>query len=137
MTRLCIIWPYLIFGLCAIIGPPSVFLIFNHAFPDPTGITPWGFAASEMIPILKGDVLAKLLHLSMGIATISALYGFILPRWGRMTALLAALFYFAVPAVTMNAWTSGNDVGTGLFQTLGILSLLYWHQAQMQSALGK
>lgn len=95
----------------------------------------WGFSVSEVIPFLYGDVLAKLLHFSMGLVTVIAVYGFVLPRWGRLTGLLAAIFYYAIPVVTMNSWTSGNDVGTGMFQTLAVISLFYWHESAGKNEL--
>ena len=72
----------------------------------------WGFAAARALPFLHPDVLGKTLHFSMGLLTVAAIYGFAKPRWGRQTGLLAALLFFAIPVVTMNAWTSGEISGS-------------------------
>ena len=93
----------------------------------------WGFAADRAFGFLHGDVLAKLLHFSTALLMTAALYDFTARRQGRAAGLLACLFLYAVPVITMNSWTSGNDVGTGFFQTLAVLCLILWREEGLQA----
>ncbi len=108
---------------------PLPFLAFS-TMPTLTQLNyVWGFSGAEATSLLHGDTLGRMLHFSIGIITTMAVYGYAKPKWGRVCGFLAAILFYAIPVIAMNSWTSGNDVGTGLYQTLGVLCLLLWNDS--------
>ena len=76
--------------------------------------------------LLKGDILAKLIHLSFGLLTVGAIYCFSRRYFDQKISLLAAGIFYNIPLVGFLSTTAYIDLGATLFQFLALTGLINW-----------
>ena len=76
--------------------------------------------------LLKGDILAKLIHLSFGLLTVGAIYCFSRRYFNHKIALLAAAIFYNIPLVGFLSTTAYIDLGVTLYVFLALQGWVNW-----------
>lgn len=74
--------------------------------------------------VLRGENLAKLLHLHMFGLTLLAMYGLGRTACSRRTALTACALLTAVPVAAHASWHTGVELGLAFWQLMGVWALI-------------
>ena len=75
---------------------------------------------------LNNEILAKMIHCSMGLLSVLLIYFSVKRIYNAKTALFSALIFCSTPIFAMNSWTCGNDVGLAFFFALAYVAYLDW-----------
>jgi len=75
---------------------------------------------------LNNEMLAKMIHCSMGLLTVLLIYSSIKRLYNVKTAVFSVLIFCSTPIFAMNSWTCGNDVGVTFFFALAFVAYLDW-----------
>lgn len=76
--------------------------------------------------LLYGDTLAKLVHFSMGILVILAIYSFSAKYFNKKVGLLASFIFYNIPFVGLLSGWAFNDLMLTLYGFLAVVALLNW-----------
>ena len=76
--------------------------------------------------LLYGDTLAKLVHFSMGLLTILAIYSFSLRYFNKKVGLLASVLFYNIPLVGLLSGWAFNELMLTLYGFLAIASIINW-----------
>lgn len=79
--------------------------------------------------LLRGQILAKLLHFIMGFLCLLTIYSFCRRHLSPRIGLLAALLFYSAPLVGWESTTAYNELGITFFQTLAIYGVINWFYA--------
>lgn len=85
--------------------------------------------------LLKSDILAKLIHFSMGPLIFLAIYSFSQKYWGRKTAFWAGAIFYLVPQVGIISTQTGVDLGLTFFEFLAVWALINWFESSKKNLL--
>lgn len=85
--------------------------------------------------LLKGDILAKLIHLSFGILTAAAIYSFGRRYFNSRMALLATAVFSNIPLVVFLSTTAYIDLGVTLYGFLALLGWVNWFYSRRREDL--
>lgn len=75
---------------------------------------------------VRGALLAKLIHFSLGILCLLTVYQLANRFFGRKTALFASAIFYLMPMTASLSGTANIDFGTLLFGLLSVSSFLLW-----------
>jgi len=78
--------------------------------------------------LLKDDILAKLIHFSLGVLTLITIYVFCRKYFNRQIGLLAAVIFYTIPVVGMVSQRAGIELGLAFFETLAVFAFINWCQ---------
>jgi len=76
--------------------------------------------------LLKGGILAKLVHLSFGLLTVATIYIFGRRYFNSRIALLASAIFFNIPLTGFLSTTAYIDLGAALYTSLALLGFVNW-----------
>ena len=76
--------------------------------------------------IIKDEVLAKLIHFSIGILCVLTIFVLGRKYFGRKVGLLAAAIFYNMPAVCLSSTYAFNDLGLVLYGLLMLFCILNW-----------
>lgn len=93
---------------------------FNSYFPQNMNML---YLLSLMV---GNDIVAKLLHLFLGLGSILITYIFTRKHFSRRVAIAAAAGFYLVPQVAMQSWSALNDLGLTFYVLLNLLCLDNW-----------
>lgn len=83
-----------------------------------------------IIPLAFGnDVLPRLTHLLFAVLTGLVIYCYLIPRAGRVYALLAMLLYISTPLVFNLSRMAYIDHGSAFYSTLALVAALNWKES--------
>ncbi len=85
--------------------------------------------------LLYGDTLAKLVHFSMGIFIILAIYSFSVKHFNKKVSLLASLIFYNIPFVGLLSGWAFNDLMLTLYEFLAVAAFLNWFSAKKKTWL--
>jgi hypothetical protein len=76
--------------------------------------------------LLKGDVLARLIHLTYGALTVAAIYAFSRKHFHGLVPLLAAVLFASIPtAVTIATWAY-VDLALAFYEFMAFFAVVNW-----------
>jgi 4-amino-4-deoxy-L-arabinose transferase-like glycosyltransferase len=78
--------------------------------------------------LLKGPILAKLIHFSFGILTLAAIFQWTAAKSSVSTGLLAAAVYYTLPLVAKLSGWAYIDLSLAFFVLIMIVALLDWKE---------
>lgn len=78
--------------------------------------------------LLKGPILAKLVHFSFGILTLAAIFQWTVTKSSVSTGLLAAAVYYTLPLVAKLSGWAYIDLSLAFFVLIMIIALLHWRE---------
>lgn len=73
------------------------------------------------------EILAKLIHFSMGIGILVSLYGFGKKLNKPFIGILAASIFYSIPVVSTNSVNTQVDLAMTFFALISLLALFNWH----------
>jgi 4-amino-4-deoxy-L-arabinose transferase-like glycosyltransferase len=76
--------------------------------------------------LLRGDILAKMMHFFMGILTALAIYSFSKRYFERKTALVASLIFYNIPLVGLLSGWAFNDLMLTAYEFLAVAAIANW-----------
>ncbi len=76
--------------------------------------------------LLRGDILAKMMHFFMGILTALAIYSFSRRYFERKTALVASLIFYNIPLVGLLSGWAFNDLMLTVYEFLAVAAIVNW-----------
>jgi hypothetical protein len=76
--------------------------------------------------LIDGSILPQLTHFSLGILNTLLIYGFVRSRYSNLSACLACVIFYSIPAVTWLSGTAISDLGISFFTLFGIVAFLHW-----------
>jgi hypothetical protein len=76
--------------------------------------------------LLKGDILARLVHLTYGVLTVAAIYAFSRKHFDGLVPLLAAVLFASMPtAVTIATWAY-VDLALAFYAFMAFFAVINW-----------
>ncbi|MCK4401802.1 glycosyltransferase family 39 protein, partial [bacterium] len=75
---------------------------------------------------IKDEILAKLIHFSIGILCVLTIFVIGRKYFGRNAGLLAAAIFYNIPAVCLTSTYAFNDLGLVLYGLLMLFCILNW-----------
>jgi hypothetical protein len=119
-------------GLIHHLQVPKLYIEAGRFYPIeelPFASYPMNVEALFTIGMLFGsDVLAKLVHLSMGVLLILATFTFARRYIGKPGGWIAAAILIGMPILPIWAGMAYIDMGWALYEVLGIYALLLWDE---------
>lgn len=85
--------------------------------------------------LLCGPTLANLMHFSMGVLTVLAVYTFARELWHRPAGLVAAAVVASAPAIGWLSTVAYAEMGSALYQILAVLLLVEWLRSRRDGSL--
>ena len=82
--------------------------------------------------MLKDDIVAHLMHWSLGLLTCGAVFVFCKKYFSRRTGILAAVIFYTVPLVCAVSWKTAIELGITFFQFLAIFAVINSEQSTAQ-----
>jgi hypothetical protein len=76
--------------------------------------------------VIKDEILAKLIHFSIGILCVLTIFVIGRRYFGRNAGLLAAAIFYNIPAVCLTSTYAFNDLGLVLYGLLMLFCILNW-----------
>jgi 4-amino-4-deoxy-L-arabinose transferase-like glycosyltransferase len=112
---------------------PSIF-IKNHGigYVSENFYTNFPFTTEMLFAtgmLLKGPILAKLIHFSFGVLTLVAIFQWTAGRSSVSAGLLAAAVYYTLPSVAKLSGWAYVDLSLAFFVLIMITSLLDWKES--------
>jgi len=109
---------------------PKIYLTLHRLFLVPY-IEPAGYPRlMEMLYTLalalRGDILAKLIHYSMGIVSLLAVYSLARKFFSQSLAVVAGAVFYGMQPINMLSATANIDLGLTFFQILAVYALANW-----------
>jgi len=83
--------------------------------------------------LLKGDILARLIHLTYGALTVAAIYTFSRKHFDGLVPLLAAVLFASIPtAVTIATWAY-VDLALAFYEFMAFFAVVNWLETPRNS----
>ncbi len=83
--------------------------------------------------LLKGDILARLIHLTYGALTVAAIYTFSRKHFDGLVPLLAAVLFASIPtAVTIATWAY-VDLALAFYEFMAFFAVVNWLETPSNS----
>ena len=76
--------------------------------------------------IIKDEILAKLIHFSIGILCVLTIFVIGRKHFGRNIGLLAAAIFYNIPAMCLSSTYAFNDLGLVFYGLLTLFCILNW-----------
>jgi 4-amino-4-deoxy-L-arabinose transferase-like glycosyltransferase len=78
--------------------------------------------------LLKGPILAKLIHFSFGVLTLVAIFQWTAAKASASTGILAGAVYYTLPLVARLSGWAYIDLSLAFYVLLMIMALLHWRE---------
>ena len=87
--------------------------------------------------ILKDDVVAHLIHWSLGLLTCGAIFVFCKKYFSQRTGILAVVIFYTIPLVCAVSWKTAIELGITFFQFLAIFAVINSEQPSVSEVTDK
>jgi tetratricopeptide (TPR) repeat protein len=76
--------------------------------------------------LLKDEILASMIHFSLGILLVLMIYTFCQKYFNRRVALFASTVFYTVPLVAMVTSKTATELALGVYELLAVFSFVNW-----------